>query len=254
MTKTLKVISWNIAGGHTIKSLDMFDYEKENLSYFADMIRKYAPDVICLQETHSNESRSIASELAKLLHYEFVYENAASPSHIDESFMLGQAIISRIPLKNMRTIVYPYPTFPLLFSDGREAAHHDKILQIAQWGKVMIANTQMMPLKIFSEEYDTENGAGFSKEIDEVLTSSLDTPLIFCGDFNFNQPVNAFPKMYKKFSIANALPDSVTRPDTTEKLAPDHILYSPELSIINAKVVETQTDHFLCFAEFKIPE
>lgn len=254
MTNVLKIISWNIAGGHTIKSLDMFDYEKENLTYFVDVIREYDSDVICLQETHSNASRSIAKEIANQLGYEFVYEQAASPSHIDPSFELGQAIISKVPLEDVRTIVYPYPMFPLRFSDGRDAARHDKILQIAHWKNITIANTQLLPLRIFSEEYDTENGMQLAKEIDEVLVSYLDAPLVFCGDFNFNKPTDAFPRMYEEFSLSNALPRGITRPDKSAKLAPDHILFSSELRAVNAKVAETKTDHFLCFAEFRIPE
>ena len=54
------IATWNIAGGRPIRTDGLFDYADEDINYFADELRKINPDVICLQETHMNDERSVA--------------------------------------------------------------------------------------------------------------------------------------------------------------------------------------------------
>ena len=118
MSKQLKIASWNIAGAHAIKSLNQFDYQREDINYFAEQLRAIDADIICLQETHLNMDRSVAKEMAALLGYSYVYDIDVSPSHIDENYRLGNAIISRLPLKHKKDVFYPFPEFELRFPNG----------------------------------------------------------------------------------------------------------------------------------------
>ena len=233
-----------------MKSLDHFDYEEEDLEYFASQIRKFSPDIVCMQENHSNEDRSVARELAGLLGHDYVYEEAISLSHVDPQYRLGMAIIAKQPFEHIKTTMYPYPEFPLFFSDGRPAEVHHKALQVVSFEGLMVANTQMLPLGVFGAAYDKGEGKDLAREIDRVLYESLTVPFVFCGDFNFNSPATIYPEFFSRSGASDALPDVLTRPNKEGlKKTPDHILFSgPEL--VRSEVLETQSDHYLCFAEF----
>jgi endonuclease/exonuclease/phosphatase family metal-dependent hydrolase len=253
MDEKLTIASWNIAGGRTMRSLDHFDYEEENPDYFADILRAADPDIILLQEVHSNHEHSVAKEIAALLGYENVYEQPMSPSHIDDAYQLGMAVLSKRPLEPLETLEYPYPHFPLFFSDGRPAAVHHKGAQLLMAGSVMIMNTQMLPLTVFGAHYEVGEGAVLAEKIQSALLDRLKRPVILGGDFNFNTPKAIYPHLYEQLQLHEALPDTLTRPNKEGmKQAPDHILYSEGITLVSSRVQEVQADHYLCVAEFAI--
>jgi len=234
-----------------MKSLDHFDYEEEDVTYFSDQIKNISPDIVCLQETHTNTSRAIATEIAREIGFEFVYNCPISTSHIDSRYRLGMAVLSKVDLKGNDVTNYPYPDFPLFFKDGRPAAVHQKGVQILMYDNLTIANTQMLPLPVFGKTYEEDEGAVLAQKIDELLSTIMKQPLIFCGDFNFDEPQVIYPKTYKAYGLEDALPDTLTRPNKEElKKRPDHILYSSDIVCTGAKVVTVQADHYLCYADF----
>lgn len=250
MDKTIRIASWNIAGAHRIRSLKRFDYSDENIEYFADCLKKIDADIICLQESHTNDERSNATDIARLLGIPFVYNSVNSPSHIDEDFNLSNAILSKVGLKHIDNINYPYPTFDLFFSDGRPAAVHHKMIQIYSYQDTMITNTQMLPLPIFGERYDSGPGVGLAQSIQNLLIDRLRSPLIFCGDINFDIPSKIYPELYKSLGLVEALPDKMTRPNKMmTKQTPDHILISRDLKVKKADVIAVEADHYLCYVD-----
>lgn len=253
MSKKLTVASWNIAGGRAMRSLDHFDYEDEDLGYFADELSTADPDIVLLQEVHFNKNRSVARELAGLLGYEYCYEQPMSPSHVDEHYQLGMAVLSRMPLKPLGTVQYPYPHFPLFFSDGRPAVVHHKGAQVFDFGGLMIANTQMLPLTVFGARYDEGEGKVLAQGIEASLLENLKTPVIFGGDFNFDSPKSIYPNLYDQLRFREALPDELTRPNKENiKKTPDHIVYSDGLTLAGSYVKPVRADHYLCVAEFLV--
>lgn len=252
MSQTIKVISWNIAGGRKMKSDAHFDYEPEDLGYFANEIIKFDPDVVCIQENLLNKERSVSNDLAKKLSVEAVYDVSAKhvSNHIDSDYELGMTILSHIPFEVTANLFYPDPSFELRWSDGSNAAVHHKFLQIVSFGNFRIANTQMLPIRLWGYQYDEGEGVLLAKGVEEVLMN-LNSPLIFCGDFNFNDPDRVYHNFFKKVSLKNSLPDQPTRPSNNSAFnKPDHIYYSPEFKVIRSEIVNTQTDHYLCFTEF----
>lgn len=236
-----------------MKSLDQFDYDHENIEYFTEQISAFSPDIVCLQEVHTNDDRSVAADIARLMGYEYVYNEVVSPSHIDDDYSLGLAILSREKLTSKKFIRYPYPDFPLYFADGRPAIVHHKGVQIAEWNGITIANTQMLPLPVFGKTYNEGEGAGLARKIDAQLMTLFTTPLIFCGDFNYDSPQLIYPGTYDKLTLGEALPSELTRPNRDGvKKTPDHILYSKELVVDHAKIMPVEADHYLCFAELTL--
>lgn len=166
MAKTLKIASWNIAGGRTVRSLEHLDYETENLEYFADILRDVSPDILCLQEVHTNDDRSTARDLAGLLGYSHVYEDRLSPSHIDSNYEMGLAILSRQPLETPVNRLFPNPGYELVMPNGTTEACHEKGMQLTKYEGVTIANVQMLPVAVFGKSYETGDGVELAKEID----------------------------------------------------------------------------------------
>lgn len=253
MKDEITIASWNIAGAHKMKSFDMFDYEGEDVAYFASQLGAQNPDIICLQETHSSSERSVAREIARRLGFEYVYEQPMSPSHIDPAYELGMAVLSKEELEPVVTFKVPYPSFPLAFSDGRPAAVHEKGVQVFMRGGVMIANLQLLPLTVFGARYDEGEGRELARQIEQTFLERLRAPLIFAGDFNFDSPRTVYPALYEAIGLEEALPSTTTRPNKEgAKKTPDHILYSKELAAAGGKVVKVQADHYLCTAKLKL--
>ena len=105
----LRVISWNIAGGHKVASLKHLDYQTENLKYFAEKLKEFAPDIVCLQETHTKDIKSSASTLSKMLKMEIVIDSINHPSHIRKGYKLGNAVLSNIKPVKIKDVYYPNP-------------------------------------------------------------------------------------------------------------------------------------------------
>lgn len=256
--KRIKIVSWNIAGGRTIKSNLRFDYDRENLAYFVGKIFSVNPDIVLIQENHFKDGRSVAKEIANSLKMNNVYDYELSPSHIDKSFRIGTSILSKYKAETEMKELYPYPDFELYFkSDGRKADRHEKGLHIVNINSINIANTHIPPIGLFNYYYDRGLGAEYFKEIEKVIIPNLKKPAILAGDFsgdynnNFN---NVFKNIINTFDFKDALIGFNTRNNDSQenyKTKTDYILYSKDLKLINSGVIKTNTDHYLCYAEFE---
>ncbi len=250
----IKVVSWNIAGGHKIASLKNFDYQEEDIEYFSDQIKKFIPDIVCLQEVHTNPDKSNAEDLENLLGIKLLINSENSPSHIEDSFKLGNSVLSNLIPLNIEEAFLPDPEGDLFWSDGRKAVTHRKNLQYLEFEKFNLANNQMLPVSLFGFKYDDAEGRGkiLTKEINEVMAKVVNKPIIWCGDFNYINPTNIY-KHIQTLGLRDALPDNSTRPTLDgEKKKPDHILYSTEFKLIVSDIIQTETDHYLCYAQFEL--
>lgn len=241
------IATWNIAGGRPIKTDGLFDYADEDINYFADELRKINPDVICLQETHMNDERSVAGELCAMLGGYQIQEMRISPSHVDEQYYFGNALLSKeIPI-SYTSDLYPYPSFPLFLPGSTPDRHHDKGFQVAIFDFITIINTQMMPLKFLGTPYNTPNGKKFAHEMEEQLISCVQAPFILCGDMNFNDAPSLYPYLLK--NMKSALSDGPTRPGGKKS---DYIFVPESCKVIANGIVPTNTDHYLCWAKLSI--
>lgn len=253
--RLITVATWNIAGGRKMRSADgRFDYADEDVAYFADCLRKVSPDIICLQESHTSNTRVIAREIAEALDMKYVYNAAVSSSHIDAQYRLGNAIISRWPLKHVRDVTYPYPDFAYFFADGKPAKRHDKMMQIYEWNGVQIINTQLLPLHIFGKDYGDGEGGEYAAQVERVwLDNVQERTYIFCGDFNLSNIGAVFPLFHIVAEFCEPLPSGPTRPDIPGSMqSSDHILTSPDIDLGDAGIVTVQADHYLCYAQLKV--
>ncbi len=247
----MKIITWNIGGAHTVNSAEQFDYDKEDLSYFVDAIRPLNPDVICIQESHTNDDDVLANRLAESLGLPYVFDAPRSPSHIDENYQLSNAIISRYPIENKKSILLPDPPFELYFRDGKKARLFHTYVQTADIQGITVANTHLQPLHIFGYSYSEGEGKKFAEETEKILCDNLNSPLIFAGDFNAPNLLNDFPRLIESFGLTAALEEQAT---DIQGHRMDYILYSEGLMMEDSAIIKTErADHYLGWAELKKP-
>ncbi|MDB5264864.1 MAG: hypothetical protein JWN64_435 [Parcubacteria group bacterium] len=252
----LKIASWNIAGGHPFGTLKQFDYHAKDILYFIEELRSINADIVCLQEAHTSDDgeNSNAQDIAKALEYPYVFNSVSSVSHIEEGYKLSTSILSRLPFVDERRIFYPNPSAPLVWRNGNPAkAMHEKNLQIASTEFFSIANNQMLPIHLFSLSYDDGGvGSELARGINKVMTENVVNPVLWCGDFNFEDPLSIYPHL-KALQLTEALPDTDTRPSVEgAKKRTDHIFYSPEFTLVASDVIVVNADHYLCWAEFEL--
>ena len=125
-------------------------------------------------------------------------------------------------------------------------------MQIVMVEGISVVNFFAPPIQIWGYDYDRGPGKIYAQMIEKLLLR-LKRPLIICGDFNYNEPEDIYPRFSKKCGLSEALPKEITRPTTNNNFEnPDHIFYSSEFLCTGAKVIKTNTDHFLCIAELEM--
>lgn len=246
----MRVTTWNIGGGHTVQSTKTFDYnEAETLDYFANLLRPLQLDVISLQESHTNEHDIVAKRLADLLDMPYVFDSPASPSHIDDSYQLSNAIISKKPIENPISIKLPPPSFELYFKDGSKARLFHRYLQITSIDGVCFANTHLQPLHHFGYTYEDGEGKRLAEQTQAVFREYLKQPLILAADLNDKHAEKTYQTMFDTLQLKDAL-GTVPTDNAGKKV--DYIIYSPEFTLTDSGVIPTDADHHLCWAEFSL--
>jgi endonuclease/exonuclease/phosphatase family metal-dependent hydrolase len=180
-----------------------------------------------------------------------VFDTPISPSHIDGAYRLSLAIISNCPFLEQAFFAFPDPDFPLYWPSGERASIHRKGLQVVDIQGCRIGNTHFHPLGLWGRSYFEDAAQRFTQGIGELLERQAKRPLVLAGDFNLDDPSLLRPSLFADLELRDGLPEG-QRTAPGSKRRPDHIFYSPELTCVDRKVVETNTDHFLCCCEFRV--
>lgn len=247
----LIIVTWNIAGGHTIHDEEQqFAYNPEDIEYFIRELKDLSPDVICLQETHINSKRSIANEIANEIGDLFCFEQNNSPSHIDPEYRLGNAVLSKYPFKKKDNFTLPHPTFPLTLN-GKDvsspAMRHDKGFQVVEFDFSTLVNIQMLPLAFLGTPYDADNGKSFAKEMEDDMNLECGSAGIICGDFNYRAASDLYKNLLS--DMEDTLPGAPTRPGEKKT---DYIFCRNEFTVLDSGIINTKTDHYLCWTKIGI--
>lgn len=261
MSKKLRVASWNIAGGCRLGSDKAFDYKSEDINYFIAKLAQLDADVICLQESHTSQDRSLARIIAEALGDYSTFDSPLSASHINSEYKLAISMLGKEPFDSAKLYEYPDPSFELRFPDGRIAQKHRKGMQVVSYQGVTIANTHWLSMLTFGYSYASGEGADYGSELIKVMIEHLLPPSIVCGDFNAGEFEfdHAIVPLVEHLHLKSALPDESTfhlpgriKPEHTN--APDRIyVSSPGFNVIESGVIATDTDHYLCWADIVSP-
>ena len=160
---SLQVMSWNLWW--------RFGPWQARAPAIAATLAAEAPDILCLQEVWDDGRRNQAAELAEALGYHHAYAPGARPNGIH----LGNAILSRWPIRAQRTI-------PLPAEAGAEE------LRVALAAEID-APVGMIPLFCTHLNHRPQHSAIRQKQVAALMRFIAETPRgalppILGGDFN----------------------------------------------------------------------
>lgn len=250
---SIKVATWNIAGGRLSRSASKFDYSEENTSYFISQLQELDIDIVAFQEDHIIGKDSVVTKIAETLGYDYLYVSPSSPSHISKDHSLGTAVMSKFSFTSTSCTPLPYPSFDLVWPDGRPANRWYKNIQIVDFGSYRLVNLQLLPLGFWGYRYDTGEGLQYCQDIDKILLD-IKQPCIQLGDYS-GEFTNFLPSLtlnsVSPSAYLDCLDQLIATCPTNDGLIHrnDHIFASKnKFALVDSQVIKTKTDHYLCVA------
>jgi len=255
----MKIVSWNIAGGHLMTSnvKDAIGYEEENLDYFIQHLKKINPDIICLQETHISKDEKLnqTKEIAQAFDYKYfsthIYEGRES--HIKPGHFLSFGTISRFPIVSNKYWNPPNPRLTVKRPNGIIWETLDMGIYVSQINFqkriINVANTHLLPLHYYKKDWSDKEFQHLRNFVSNLFLSIKEEPTIAIGDFNYADLIKIYPGI---FSLGK-YQDVFIQDTTPTKGQQDHILFSQHWSLKKAEVIDrVDADHYICIAELKL--
>lgn len=233
----IKVTSYNI--------LHCEDFIKEKIDFdaFAEVIRKMNPDVIGLNEVHGegewDEYEEQAEILGKKLGYNYYFAKA---TELDGSNPFGNAVLSRLPVKEFTTIPIPDP----------EPHGYDGYYETRCVLKMVTATDPEVTFLIthFGLNPDEEENA-----VKVILENIPDSRCVFMGDLNVKPDNNILKPIRVKFT--DTAGDGAMTPFTFPSDKPnrkiDYIFVSNDIAVNSFKAEDIiLSDHRPVSAEIEV--
>lgn len=253
----LKTLQWNIGGGkirlQRDDPTDTYAYCHEGLDYVIDRLSSFNADIITLQETHANKLTAQAEVIAKDLNVDCFINYIYDGSHLEIGQGLGEAIISKYPLKSSQFEFFYNPKYKGIGPRGEKWVSHNKgiaksIVQIKNTN-LLIQTLHVFPFHRFGIDPLGENAQLVKKDVESKLQSSTKVALTQ-GDFNIN---NSSLKDFLPELMENVKEVILNSPTTPKNKWYDHIIYKG-LKHLKSEVISDNilTDHFPIYSEFEV--
>ncbi len=255
----MKIVSWNIAGGHLLTAhvKDAIGYEEENLDYFIKKLKKINPDIICLQETHISKDEKVnqTKEVAAAFGYRYFSTHiyAGRESHIKPGHFLSLGTISKFPIMANQYYNPPNPKLTIERAKGIIWETLDMgilVSKISFQGKIInIANAHLLPLHYYKKDWANKEFRHMRKFVSDLLVKIQKKPTIAIGDFNYADLTKIYPQIFRPGKYQ----DIFTQDTTPEKGQQDHILLSGHWTLKKTKIIDkVNADHYICLADLKL--
>ena len=246
----MRIASWNVSCYKLSKSASFeFDYEdKENPNYFADIINKVNPDVICLQENYSNKETSFSEKIIKGTNLKYYLDAPGTRSYFNKKYYDTNTILSKYDFEEKENVLSINPKWQHTFSFGYTGATYDEWFQIAKIKGLTMANVHFLPEKTFEKDYSKGIGNEYFEENLDLLKKYPFS--LFIGDFNTVSLNKMLKKFAKEKNLVNIFKDVGTRPiPSGDVVIEDAIFCNRNLKIIKKGLVKTRNDHYLIWAD-----
>ena len=166
-SQLLKIASYNV---HNMQA----EYGLSSLDRVAEFINEERIEIVCLQEVPSEYNSSILMNAFKLMPYILISED-----EVDSDSRL--VILSKYPLKSLRTLSHIYRPHYALFADLDYKGESVKIinchLQTTNWN-------QSNNVDLISRVSDSYLKREIQTNTIKNMLSNISDPLILAGDFN----------------------------------------------------------------------
>ena len=198
----LKVVSWNV-GRFALQAKDSGagSYEECVDSVF-EFIKKEDPDIVCLQEFSTRNSRQVRQQLKKLMkgysaEY-YIYTGSG------RSF--GNVTLSKLPVKNRGVIKFDGSTNLAIFTDYESGGRQFRVYNCHFESYNISFSGIVRALLEKDKDVVTETGVKMKrsitrrpKQVDQVFNDIEDCPVeaFVCGDFNDNPMSYTYYRMMR---------------------------------------------------------
>lgn len=270
----IRIMQWNVKGWDDYNPEEEdFDLSHSQRDNMMKLIKKYNPDVLCVQEFYENlDQKKYVSNYKTLTSMGYIYR-VSSVDFFDNTFYTGIAIFSKYPIIDSSEIVFN--------KESKSQSILSADIEIN--GKIIrTITTHLQSVKFKPKDYKSlsELKRGKTKSISgpktvlsklkygyekryqqaELSKQEIDSspyPVIFTGDFNDVPNSNTY------FKISKNMQDAFLKKGTfigrtfrfiSPTLRIDYILASPAFSIKQFEVIHVPySDHFplISDVEFK---
>ena len=231
----MRVATWNI-GEDERNNGGKLDIDSYN--YVINIIRNENIDVLCLQEAivKSDFLPSIASYIKENTDLKYIVEYELSDSHINIGSRMGVVICSKYEIDNYKLFKLDNPNFIYSVDEKTTYYSHDKGFIIASIKEFNIITGHCLPFHVFKK--NPLDYLNVFRKADEMFVDvyKSNNNIILCGDFNYDNVNDIFPKIIEN---CNDLIDFPTRKD--KQL--DHFIISNKLECIYKNVSDNVFDH-----------
>ncbi|MCK5416110.1 endonuclease/exonuclease/phosphatase family protein [Candidatus Parcubacteria bacterium] len=253
----ISTIQWNIRGGkiRDVNSAINSDesYNRDGVEYMKDVLKKYNPDIVFLQETHEKDNYNLVQELSTYASKTYFFNDIYAESHIVEGFGLGQGIISKFKINNHSFEFFFNPKLEIICSNGEKWITHNKGLSkcfIDINGTIIeLMTLHLMPFRRFRID-------PFDKKLDRTRKDirnkifSKNKNFILEGDFNINN--SSLKKFLPNFFINDTKEVILDKYTTPFERYYDHVIYGSIKHISSTVLDNVLTDHYPIYSKFEI--
>ncbi len=239
----LKIFTYNIQHGLDYKKL----INKErviDLDLISDIIKKYNPDIIGLNEVYNDINKKVTVEqvkyIAQKLGYKYCYFGRAIT--ILETIDYGNAIISRYPIEDVKVHMIEDP----IIKD--ENVHYEtrNIIDTKININGEIINVFVTHMGLATTEQ--KNG------IDKLISLIDDEKIVIVGDFNMEEDNENIKRLSNIVDNTSYLFDDIklSFPSINSKIKIDYI-FTKNLKVKEAKILnEVGSDHLPVIAKIEL--
>lgn len=248
--RTFTFATWNIGGGILGESHQRG--ARPSLGYYASVLRRHRPDVVCLQEAHSfADGEGQAEYLARRCGYQYVESVRISRSHLAKEAFLTLGVLSRFPIAALDYRQFPNPGLTATGPDGTRWELLDKGYAKAAidiGGRLVgVLNAHCFPLHYFNAVATEPR----FRELWRLLACDLRDmheamPTIAGMDLNHAPVQDLLADLLRSGDYASAFDARAT---TRKGVQQDYILYDQRMDLRSADIRATRSDHSYCQVE-----
>lgn len=250
-------MQWNIGGGKIREKGDSAhnssSYRIDGLQAIIAVLKNINPDIVTLQEAHSNSNQNQIAVIAQALGLPYFVSDTYAESHITVGRQLGQGIMSRFPIRNHCFQLFHNPNYETVWEDGRRATSHDKGVTscVVDYGGIHLAikTMHLIPFKRFKVDPLSETAAHVIADVQTKLESNNEH-LLVQGDFNLNLTClrDTLPEFIDEKT--QEIPQQTPTRANGRRL--DHVVYRGLKLLETRTVVDVLTDHFPITSMFEL--
>jgi endonuclease/exonuclease/phosphatase family metal-dependent hydrolase len=250
MGDALRVGTWNILGRRTANTLRAVPP-----GAVSSVIGSVGVDILCLQEVHfygDSPDEQLVTEL-RSAGLEYFVGRPFSPSHLDESALLGVAVASTRPLTETHVVRLSNPGLTALVR-GNQWVLHDKGMigcrvDLPGAASLDVYSLHLFPFFEFGVSEDDQQVTEMWQEFWSCVdTLSESDRTILAGDFNQQQreaPAEKWSKRSWNFCL-----DSTST--VTNGLALDEVALDWRPTLYQLQVIPNFSDHHLAVVDLRL--